>query len=1159
MPNLQGYYRHPTIHGDTIIFVTEDDLWSVPATGGTARRLTATPGVCMFPVLSPDGSKVAFSGRDEGPLEIYVMDAQGGPPQRLTWLGGASTALGWSPDGAEILLASDWRRPFMKEQVLAAVPVQGGPVREFNLGPARAIAYEPDGDGRVIGRNSGDPARWKRYKGGTAGTIWIDRTGSGTFTELVKLAGNLANPMWIGKRIFFLSDHEGYANLYSCTPTGRDLRRHTHHEDFFVRFPSTDGHRIVYHAGADLFVFDPATGEENRIAITLQSPRAQRARRFVSPTRFFESFSLHPKGHSLASVHRGGVYAMGLWEGAPLRLGQADGPRYRLATWLPDGRHIVAVTDETGEESLVLLRAADEGTGDKAAGGRVPRGRTPRGRGRAAATRRGPVADGTAIGGVVRRIDGDFGRAVTLAVARHGADRVALANQRQELILVDLTTGKHRVIERSLHNRITGLDWSADGRWLAYGFSDGPRTTSIHLCEAATGKVTPITRSDFNDVLPVFDPEGRYLYFVSFRVFDPIYDSHYFDLGFPRGSRPYLVTLKRDAVSPFAAGTRPPRAPGTPAQDPNGGAEKKEEAKAPVRVEIDLDGIADRVVAFPVPEGIYADLAATKSRVFFSTVPAEGSLDLNWFATEPPARAALQAWNLDEDKLEPIAEKVTSFQLSLDAKVLAVRSGNRLRVLPSAFKADGKPTKDEPGRESGWVDLERLRVSVVPGNEWPQMFREIWRLQRDQFWTSDMSGIDWVATYHRYRPLVDRCGTRSEFSDLAWELQGELGTSHCYEVGGDYRPGPAWMQGFLGADVDYDRRRGAWKITRIPRGDSWDLKWSSPLAAPGLLVREGDEIVAVDGQPVGAEVSPFERLANQAGRDVRLTIRPGAGAGAARAARGEKAGQLRTVVVRTLNQEFNLRYRDWVERNRTWVHDASKGRVGYVHVPNMGPGGYAEFHRYYLSEVNRPGLLVDVRYNGGGHVSQLILEKLLRKRIGYDANRWAEPTPYPSDAPMGPMAALTNEYAGSDGDIFSHCFKLTGLGPLIGKRTWGGVVGIWPRHILVDGSLTSQPEFAFWFQDVAWAVENYGTDPDIEVEIRPQDWAAGLDPQLARGVVEVEKLIGRMNPTAPQPNNPPKHNPGGPPGVKKSLARAWLGVSLARLGTRVLASFLPRG
>jgi tricorn protease len=881
--------------------------------------------------------------------------------------------------------------------------------------------------------------------------------------------------MWLAGRVYFLSDHEGHGNLYSVRPDGQDLRRHTHHDDVYVRFPSTDGRRIAYHAGADLYVHHAEDGRTEKVAVRWASPRAGRSRRFVSPARHLEGLDLHPEGHSIAAVVRGGVHAAGLFEGVPARLGKPCGVRHRLARWLPDGKRLVAISDEGGEEALVVL-----------------------------------AADGSSS----RLVAGDVGRAIDLVVAPAGAARVALTNQRQEVIVVDLDGGAPTLVEKSAFDRIDGLAWSPDGRWLAYGIPVTRRTSALHLWDSATGAVVPLTRADFRDVQPSFDPEGRWLYFVSWRVFDPVYDSHYFDLGFPKGSKPHLITLRADLPSPFAAGARAPKAPGRgpegeaplaaaapPAAD---GVPAARPAPAPVR--IDLEGIEDRVLAFPVPEGRYLAVRGVKGRALFLSWPVEGSLGADWrLHAEPEAKGHLEAWDFEADKVVSVATGISSFDVSLDGKVLALRVGNAVRAVPSSVEAKALSAKDAPGRESGWVDLDRLRVAVVPLEEWRQMFREAWRLQRDQFWTSDMSGIEWRRVLDRYLPLVDRCATRSEFSDLMWEMQGELNTSHAYEMGGDYRPEPQWFQGFLGADLDFDAGTGTWRVARVPRGDSWDPARAAPLSAPGVGVRAGDAIVAVDGEPVGRGVSPGSRLVHAAARDVRLTVRPAAG--------GE--GSERTVVVRTLREEFSLRYRDWVEGNRARVHEESGGRVGYVHVPNMGPVGYAEFHRYYLAEVDHAGLLVDVRWNGGGHVSQLLLEKLARVRRGYSASRWMAPSPYPDDAPMGPMVALTNEYAGSDGDMFSHNFKSFGLGPLVGKRTWGGVVGIWPRHALVDGTLTTQPEFAHWFHDVGWRLENYGTEPDVEVEIRPQDHAAGRDPQLERALAEVLRLVETKSPRVP--------------------------------------------
>ena len=1094
MSSETGYYRHPTISNNTIVFVCEDDLWTVPAGGGIARRLTANPGAASFPVFSPDGQSLAFTGHDDGPAETYLMAAEGGIPQRLTWLGARAQTLGWSPDGLAIIAATDWQRPFTADMRLISIPATGAAHLDMNVGPARAISFGPDPGSVVIGRNSGDPSRWKRYRGGTAGTLWIDRNGDGNFSELIRLDGNLASPMWIGKRIYFLSDHEGHGNLYSCTPTGRGLKQHTTHDDFYVRFPSTDGHRIVYHRGADIFVFDPVGTTSGKVEIGIHSSFGQRNRKFVSARRYLEGFDLHPKGHSLLSVHRGGLHAMGLWEGASGRLGEVSSARYRLGCWLPDGERVVAVVDDGGEESLIVFTLD---------GSTEPR-KIPGDFGRATKLVVAPGQTSTGKTGDKKKAKGKKKRATKGRKA--DPELVALTNNRHELILVNLTNGSSRVVDRSPHQRIDGVAWSPDSRWLAYGLATSLRTSCIRLYNVEGRRTTSITRDDFFDTDPSFDPDGAYLYFISWRTFNPVYDSHYFDLGFPKGSRPYLVTLQQETVSPFTTAMRTPRPPGS-SHDDEDKTDDADTGEEPPKIRIDLEGIKDRTVAFPVREGRYFRILGASGRALFGRQPVEGSLDEDdEYDREPAASGTIEYWDFKKNKSGRVSDEVTDFSLSLDRKVLGIRSGSRVRALPSSFKEDPEKDLDEYSRHSGWVDLSRVRAAVVPVEEWRQMYDEAWRLQREQFWTPDMAGVDWQKVRDRYLSILDRVGSRAEFSDLMWEMQGELGTSHCYEMGGDYRPRPNWSQGYLGADLSYNRRTKNWRIERIPRGDSWEPETSSPLSAPGLNVRAGDEILAIGGKSLG-ERSPYDHLIHFAGKEVQISVRP----------RGKKrAGDSKTVTVRAMRDEMPLRYRDWVETNRSRVHDETNQRVGYVHIPDMGAQGYSEFHRYYGPESSRDGLIVDVRYNRGGHVSQLLLEKLLRRRIGYDVSRWAEPMPYPEAAPMGPMVALTNEHAGSDGDIFCHAFKLFGLGPLIGKRTWGGVIGIWPQATLVDGTVTTQPEYACWFEDVGYDVENYGTDPDIEVDIRPQDYAAGCDPQMERAIAEVKREMRRKPSKKPE-------------------------------------------
>ncbi len=1061
MTDHAGYYRFPTLRADRVVFACEDDLWTVSAGGGVARRLSAGPGTASRPALSPDGALLAYTGRDEGPDEVWVMPADGGPSTRLTWLGAMTYVVGFTPDGKSVVFATDDGQPFGAHFHLFSVPVAGGPARPLVPGPAATWSPEPGGRGAVIGRNLSDLARWKRYRGGTAGTLWIDTTGRGEYRPLVVLPGNLACPMWIGDRVYFLSDHEGHGNLYSVTPAGDGLSRHTDHRDYYVRFPQTDGQRIVYCAGAGLFLFDVAANESRPLPVEVRSARPERNRKFADAARHLEAAALHPQGHSLAVTTRGKVFSFPLFEGAVSARADADGIRHRLAAWLPDGKRLLAVSDESGEEELVIL---------------------------------GPDGEREAV-----PLTLDIGRAVEMSAAPAGPPRAALTNHRYELVVVDLAKKTAKVVDRSRHERIQGPAWSPDGKWLAYSFATGFTTRGIRLWSAQTGKVHEATRPDFKDFSPAFDPEGNHLWFVSYREYDPVYDRHHFDLGFPRGGRLMALPLSADLPSPFEPR---PRAPGA-AEPPPAPAAKGAKGKAPekARVKIDLAGLPDRVLAFPLPEGNYGRIEGIRGKVLFTTLPVEGALSQPPIPGAPPANATLEAFDLRELKRETLIGGVTDFSLSADGKTLAVRCGRRLRVLPASAKPEAGSEHKEPGRESGFVDLTRVRLSVVPGLEWAQMFREAWRLQRDHFWRNDMSGLDWSAVYERYRPLVDRVAVRSELSDLLWELQGELGTSHAYEFGGDYRGEPDWPVGHLGADLRFDEKAGAWVVARIPRGDSWREDQSSPLAAPGLDIAPGTRILAVAGQTLDRRHGPRAALVHQAGQRVLLRV----------AAPG---GRPRTVTVKALASERALRYRDFVEGCREEVHRRTKGRVGYVHIPNMGPQGYAEFHRYFLAELYRDGLLIDVRFNGGGHVSCLLLEKLLRRRIGWDVQRWGEALPYPYEAPAGPMVALTNERAGSDGDIFSHAFKLYRLGPLIGRRTWGGVVGIWPRHALVDGTVTTQPEFSFWFSDVGFAVENYGTDPDIDVENLPQDYAKGRDAQLERGIVEILRLLKERPPAA---------------------------------------------
>lgn len=1063
MLKQSGYYRFPTINGNQVVFVCEDDLWSIPASGGVPVRLTANLGEVSRPFLSPDGTNLAFIGREEGHMEVYCMPADGGVAKRLTFLGARTSVVGWSSDGKSVLFASNCGQPFKRIFNLYKISPSGGIPERLPVGLAHNISYGPAG-GVVIGRNTDDPARWKRYRGGTVGVLWIDPDAKGEFRKLLELNGNLSSPMWVGERIFFISDHEGIGNLYSCTLSGMDLKLHTSSAEYYVRNASTDRRRIVYHCGGELFLFNLESEANHKIAVEFHSPQVQRQRKFVDSAEFLEDYDLHPEGHSIVVTARGKSFTFGNWEGAVTQLGQPDGVRYRLTRWLNDKKRFVTISDSDGVEAIEICSADINFKPER-----------------------------------LQRLD--IGRAIELEVSPL-EDKLMLSNHRHELVLVDLNTKQSRVLDKSDCGRIEGFCWSPDGKWVAYSCAETQLTLSIKVCNLDDGKTYRLTPPRFRDIRPSFDPEGKFIYFLSLREFNPVYDSVYFDLNFPRGMRPFLIALKPDTPSPFIPTPKPLQASSQTKEAAEAGesAQQQSSTSSVPTVEIDFDSIEHRIVGFPVPEGRYEQIWGLKGKVLFSSIPIQGSLDIDWFSTEPPAEATLEVYDFNEHKQDKVATQVTNFKISRENETLIYRSKNRLRICQIAPLEQDKPIEDEPGRKSGWLDLKRVRVSVIPAQEWQQMLQEIWRLQKDHFWTEDMSGVDWDKVYQRYFPLLERVSTRSEFSDLVWEMQGELGTSHAYELGGDYRKEPDYKLGFLGADFIYDTAADAYRVEHVVQGDSWNEKADSPLNRIGINVQVGDLLLAVGGQRVGRNRSLQELLVHQVECEVSLTFA------------GSKPEESRTVTVKTLADETQARYREWIENNHQKVHLATNGRVGYVHIPDMAPKGYAEFHRYYFAEVHKEALIVDVRYNGGGHVSQLILEKLARKRIGYDVSRWGKPEPYPAESVLGPIVALTNEHAGSDGDIFSHCFKLMKLGPLIGKRTWGGVIGIWPRHALVDGSITSQPEFSFWFTDVGWSVENYGTDPDIEVEISPHEWSQGKDPQLDRAIqIVLEELDN--NPT----------------------------------------------
>ena len=1045
-----SFLRSPHVSGSRVVFVADDDVWSVDVHGGPASRLTSDRAPVLRPRLSPDGRRVAWTSRRDGQPEVYVVDVDGGAPRRLTWWGLASTrTLGWSADG-RVVAASATGQPFRSRTWAFALPINGEPGERLPYGPVGGIAIAAGGQVVLQSGVLREPATWKRYRGGTAGKLWLDPDGAGTFDRfLPELDGQLSDPVWIDDRLCFLSDHEGHGNVYSVSVDGRDLRRHTDHTGWYARDLAGDlsgsGHRAVYARSGELWLVEDlaAAGSPRRLEVGLPGARTGRQPvRVMTPLASVE-LDVDADGRASAAGVHGTVQWLPHRDGPARVLAEAAGVRTRLPRVLPGAaRSAVWVTDAGGEDAL-------------------------------------EVGDGTTS----RRLAaGQLGRVLELAVAPDGLT-FAVATHDGRVVRVDLVTGTATTLATELRDA-SGLAFSPDSRWLAWSAPSATTLRQIRLADLADGSVVDATLLRFVDTEPVFTLDGLHLAFLSARTFDPVYDTHGFDLSFPVAIRPYLLALRADLGSPFdpeLEGRAVVPSATTGSVEPGGES-----------MHVDLDGLPQRVLPVPTPAGRYSRLRVARAGLLWLATPLAGELGQDR-ASSDRRRPCLRRWDFPTRRELTVVPELDDYAVSADGARIAVRDGEALRVGP-ADRLVPPADPDGPPVDVVEVDLSRLTVTVEPLAQWQQMVEETWRLMRDHYWVEDMGGVDWPDVLARYQPVVQRLATRDDLSELLWEMVGELGVSHAYERPVPQRPEPHRAPAFLGADL---RREpdGSWLVTRVLPGETSVPAARSPLAE--AAVRAGDRMLAVDGRPLPA-AGPGPLLLGRADLPVELSV-----------ARGS---DVRQVAVLPVADELPLRYQDWVSARRAEVHELSGGRAGYVHLPDMMSGGWAEFHRDLRAELQRDALVVDTRENGGGHVSQLVLERLSRRAIGGDVARHSPDEPWPSEAVPGPLVALANEYAGSDGDIVNQSFKEMNLGPVVGTRTWGGVIGIDGRYRLVDGTEVTQPRYAFWFAGAGWGVENHGVDPDVEVPFPPQAWVHGVDPQLAEGL---RLLLAALDSSAP--------------------------------------------
>ncbi|HEX6522017.1 MAG TPA: PDZ domain-containing protein [Streptosporangiaceae bacterium] len=1041
--------------------MADSDVWLAPLSQtGTARawRLTADRAKAANPRFSHDGAHLAWTSWRDGNPEVYLTDVEGTSSTRLTYWGDdRTTVTGWT-EGGEVLAITAAGQPGAHHSWAYAIPLGGTP-RRLPYGPVNGLAMRSARTALLTGRFAREPAYWKRYRGGTAGKLWTATSDDPLFTRiLADLSGQYSNPMLIDDRLVFMSDHEGTGNIYSCRLDGGDLSRHTDHDGFYARNPSTDGRRIVYHVAGDIWILDGLDAEPVKLDIALGAPAAARMPRMISAADHLGYLDCDQTGQASAIEVRGTVHWLAHKDGPARTLYVSRTARARFPTVLGGTGRVAYITDEAGPDAIAIV------------GVDGPEDTSPR-----------LIATG------------ELGSVISLAASGDGATLAAAAHD-GKLYAVDVESGGVTEVAAGQDGPVDGLAWSPDSEWLAWSEPVPQQLRRIRVARLGTGEVVDLTDGRFADTDPVFTLDGLYLAFLSRRSFDPVYDTQSFALSFPYGARPYLAPLAARTPSPFAP---------LPGGRPVTAEEKSDNDERPV-VALDPDGLPSRVVAVPVAEGRYSGLRAVKGGLAWLREELAGVLGESAADPDGPTpRPALEWFDLAKRECAELVDELDWFDVSGDGTRLVVRDKGDLRVIPFQSKHDSSDA-------AVTVDLERARFLADPAALWRHAYGEAGRLMRRDYWVADMSGVDWDGVLDAYRPLLDRIRTSDDFNDLMWEVFGELGTSHAYaRPANDSYDWPDRAVGLLGADIAQDES-GRWVVVRVLPGESSDPKARSPLAAPGVAVRPGDAILAVDGQPVDPVLGPWPLLGGLAGKPVELTIAPA-------------EGETRRVAVVPMRSERRLRYQDWVAGRRQLVRELSDGRLGYLHIPDMMGEGWAHFSRDLRVEIRREGLVMDVRGNGGGHISELVVAKLAPNVIAWDVARWYQPVSYPIDGRRGPLVTLADEFAGSDGDIVTAAIHSLGLGPVVGARTWGGVIGYIEPHELVDGTRITIPQLAFAFDDYGWEVENYGVDPDVEVLISPDDWAAGHDPQLEIAVRLALEALDKQGPaTRPDPSTAPR-------------------------------------
>ena len=1079
--------RFPDIHGDRVAFTYGGDIWTAPTAGGTAVRLTAHPGVEVFARFSPDGNWIAFTGQYDGDEQVYIIPSTGGVPRQLTFYpakgpltprwGWDNQVYGWSKDGKRIIFRSmrdSWTLPIAR---LYSVSVDGGAAEPLPMPEAGSGDYSPDSSRMVYSPQFRDFRPEKRYGGGQANVLYIFDLKTNETKRITEGPRATRDPIWMGDTIYFNSDRDGHFNLYAYSVSSGKTTQVTQSKQWDVRWPSSDHDgRIVYEMDGELQILDTKSGKATPISITVPDDGLARRPSRISVANNIESYDLSPKGERALFAARGDIFTAPIEKGPTRNLTHSSGAHDKWPAWSPDGSQIAFISDTGGEEELYLI--SQDGL---------------------------KKAEQITRGGSAMRYQPEWSA---------DGKRIAFGDKDGKIFVVTLADKKMTEIVDSPNGQIRDYVWSPSGAFLAFSMDiHGNGYSQVYIWSATDAKVHRVTDEMFNAVGPAWDPQGNYLYFISDHEFAPQISNTEFNFATNRMAYIYAMAMRKDVKHPFppesdevAVSKTPKEGEGPPAEAKKEGdqeppkPEAKPEAKpaAPPQkaMTIDFDGIATRVARAPIAADNYGGLAAKPGFLLYASVPAF------YYGRQGDRPAQLKLFSIKDRKETLLADEIGGFAMSRDGAKVLVRQGPTLNIY------EATPTGD---RTKKAVSTAGLVVDRIPAEEWNQIFNEVWRRYRDWFYVPNMHGYDWVALREQYKPLLKYVAHRSDLNYVISEMVSELSVQHAYVEGGDFQIPPRPRVGLPGARFELDKASGRYRISKIFEGENEEDIYRSPLREIGVNVNVGDYVLAIDGEELKGSDDPYRLLRNKLD-PVSLTVN----------SKPTMEGS-RTVTYRPITDEGNLIYLDWVNGNRRKVEAATGGRVGYIHIPDMGAAGIREFIKWYYPQIHKEGLVVDVRANGGGNVSRMLIERLRRKLLALNYDRTSdEASTYPDAVFIGPMVALLDGNSASDGDIFPAMFREAGLGPLIGKRSWGGVVGIGNRGNLIDGGVIYVPGSAFASKNGEWIIEGYGVDPDIEVENDPKSEIAGRDPQLERGIAEVMAKLKTPVKLPPRPAAPVK-------------------------------------